>query len=184
MIDFERSVARNRDQYVRIAANVLAYYRQDTSLADDIVQDAIVIALEKVGTPSGYSPERGRFEAWFGRIVRNRAISLCRHLKWRQTKEAPGISDNLIASWYQCISNDGGIGAVELRIDIWNMIDAAIAQTGLVSNRPLIQHALQQHAGGVSRRAGRRPEHWGCVVNNDLGTVLSWLRERGMEALA
>ena len=78
----ERALSELYDRYSRpVYATGMGLLR-DTSLAEELVQDAFTNVWRRAGT---FDPERASFATWLYRIARNRAVDMARKRQIRPT---------------------------------------------------------------------------------------------------
>lgn len=111
-------VKRYQVQAVQAASLIV----QDRAVAEDIVQDAFIIAVEKIHQ---YDPERP-FGPWFFRIVVNASIKVAKHHKRLISleKEQEGVSvtlENLIVDPQP--GPEESFEQEEIRIRVWRALD-------------------------------------------------------------
>ena len=90
----DRALSELYDRYSRAVYATGVRLLADTSLAEDLVQEAFTNVWRGAGT---FDSERGSFATWLHRITRNRAIALDRK---RRVRPSTGIelSDNVPGS--------------------------------------------------------------------------------------
>ena len=71
----EGAFAALYDRYGRLAFAVALRLLRDSARAEEVVQDAF---LKLWQLPGSYTPERGRFQAWFLSVVHHRAVDVLR----------------------------------------------------------------------------------------------------------
>jgi len=88
----DRALSELYDRYSRAVYATGVRLLADTSLAEDLVQEAFTNVWRGAGT---FDSERGSFTTWLYRITRNRAIDLDRKRRVRPSVTGMDLADNV-----------------------------------------------------------------------------------------